>query len=341
MSNGKQTIKISLAPGGIVPVVHVSQYDTGRQVELHIDDTADGTCTIQGTRLDGAAVEQSASLDGQTITWTPKAEFTDKRGDVMCEAVFVSGNNRIGSGNFILRVEPAGADDDAPAAHSTVTIIEAGEYNVGPYDTASIDIQRGGSGTKEITENGVYNVEDYAKVDVDIPEPSEVGVITENGPYNVRRFKKVTVNVEGAGGPSTVAALIDDDTAGGSVSVDLGGTHIDKVSAYAFYQCAQLGEIILDAGEIGENAFKLSGITAATLKGCTKIYAGAFENSADFEELHITDVQNVPQLIDASALDGTAIADGNGYIYFPSDLVSTAKRSTNWSYYASMIQAEP
>ena len=73
-----QTKDISLTPGGVRPIVRVSQYDTDRTISLHLDDTAYGTCEIHGTRPDGAKVTQAVTVSSvtRTISWTPSADFT-------------------------------------------------------------------------------------------------------------------------------------------------------------------------------------------------------------------------------------------------------------------------
>jgi hypothetical protein len=193
-------------PGGVRPVVSVSQYDTGREITLSYDDYMyNSTVEIHGTRADGAGVTQAATMNmnNQTITWTPGEDFTAKPGDVICEAVFTSSGRRTGSANFILRVEPAGKDDAAPMAGSTVTITEPGTYNVAPYDEAIVE-GHVVAGTKFITDNGVFDVSDFARVSVDVEGivPTGTKHITENGTYDVTDFASASVDVEGGSEPT-------------------------------------------------------------------------------------------------------------------------------------------
>ena len=202
-----QTVYLSLTPGGIRPIVHVSQYDTDRDISLQLDDSASGTCTIQGTRPDGAGVEQAATFQGSTqvLSWTPNADFTDVCGDVLCEAVFVNNRDRIGSANFILRVEPAGKQDDAPGPYDTLTITEPGTYNCAPYAEVTVDVPEP-AGTLNVTENGVVDVSGYEKVQVSVPQPAGTMVVHEPGTYNVHDYKNVNVSIDLPEGSKRITA---------------------------------------------------------------------------------------------------------------------------------------
>ena len=191
-----QTKDISLTPGGVRPIVRVSQYDTDRTSSLHLDDTAYGTCEIHGTRPDGAKVTQAVTVSSvtRTISWTPSGDFTEVDGDVLAEAVFTSGSDRVGTANFILRVEPAGAKEDAPGPHDTLTVTAPGTYNVRPYAQVIVDIDAP-AGNVDVAENGTYDVSGKSTVRVAVPEPSGVAAITENGRYDVKDKAVAAVSV--------------------------------------------------------------------------------------------------------------------------------------------------
>ena len=191
-----QTKDISLTPGGVRPIVRVSQYDTDRTISLHLDDTAYGTCEIHGTRPDGAKVTQAVTVSSvtRTISWTPSGDFTEVDGDVLAEAVFTSGSDRVGTANFILRVEPAGAKEDAPGPHDTLTVTAPGTYNVRPYAQVIVDIDAP-AGNVDVAENGTYDVSGKSTVRVAVPEPSGVAAITENGRYDVKDKAVAAVSV--------------------------------------------------------------------------------------------------------------------------------------------------
>ena len=208
-----QTKDISLTPGGVRPIVRVSQYDTDRTISLHLDDTAYGTCEIHGTRPDGAKVTQAVTVSSvtRTISWTPSADFTEVDGDVLAEAVFTSGSDRVGTANFILRVEPAGAEADAPGPYDTLTVTAPGTYNVRPYAQVIVDIDAP-AGNVDVTENGVYDVSGKSTVRVAVPEPSGTAAITENGRYDVKDKAVAAVNVPVGVFPEGTAEITENGT---------------------------------------------------------------------------------------------------------------------------------
>ena len=208
-----QTKDISLTPGGVRPIVRVSQYDTDRTISLHLDDTAYGTCEIHGTRPDGAKVTQAVTVSSatRTISWTPSGDFTEVDGDVLAEAVFTSGSDRVGTANFILRVEPAGAKEDAPGPYDTLTVTAPGTYNVRPYAQVIVDIDAP-SGNLDVNANGVYSVEGKSTVRVAVPEPSGTAAITENGRYDVKDKAVAAVNVPVGVFPEGTAEITENGT---------------------------------------------------------------------------------------------------------------------------------
>ena len=190
-----QNIKLSLTPGIIRPIVTASQYDTARPVSLSYDDSITFTTVeIHGTRPDGAKVTQAVTASGLVISWTPSADFTAIEGDVLAEAVFLRSGSRVGTANFILRVEPAGAKADAPGPYDTLTVTAPGTYNVRPYAQVIVDIDAP-AGNVDVAENGVYDVSGKSTVRVAVPEPSGVAAITENGRYDVKDKAVAAVSV--------------------------------------------------------------------------------------------------------------------------------------------------
>lgn len=82
----------------------------------------------------------------------------------------------------------------------------------------------------------------------------------------------------------------------------------------------------------------LSSFKELTARGnVTNINANAFYGCTNFGKLAFPNVTAVPTLANSNAFTGTKIASGKGYIYFPDNLVDTAKSSSNWSTYANVI----
>ncbi len=217
--------EIPIIPGKIPPVIPCSQGDVNRKVTLQITgDTIPESARayIKGIRPDGAAVEQGVTYGtGYSvgmIVWQVDKLFAEIDGDVICEVYLEYGTELIGTQNFILRVEKAAFDPNAPTPWSSVTIREPGTYNVRPYGEVIVDMEAGPQpeGTIEIKENGTHDVAAYAAASVNVPqreEPSGVKDITVNGDYDVSEYAGAHVAVEGGITPT------------GSVTITENGTH--------------------------------------------------------------------------------------------------------------------
>lgn len=368
---------INMTPGGYTPVIHVSQGDDSRLVTLRLVDAPDGNAnySIKGRRPDGSAVSDTVSLDSTgLINWYIDSQFAEIEGDCICEVSAVSGSSRIGSQNFILRVEKATQAVDAPEPWSNVTITENGTYNVRPYAEATVNVEGGGgggvhpAGTRQITENGNYDVTNYANAAVNVPGPSGVKQITENGTHDVAAFaaaqvnvpssatgtKQITangtydvtsyaaaaVNVPSSGGEAAIADFVTAYESGDKGTLDLTAYPIDWMRDRCFLG-TRYSDIRLDVRHLSIYAISSNTVlTTCTLHGVTEIMNSAFRSCSALAELHITDITSVPTL-GSNVFTGTPIASGTGKIYVPASLVTAFQGATNWSTYAAVIEAEP
>ena len=316
------TYDISMTPGGYTPVVHVSQGDENRQVTLRLVDAPDSSAnySIKGMRPDGSAVSDTVSLDSTgLINWYIDSQFAEIEGDCICEVSAVSGSSRIGSQNFILRVEEAAQDVDAPEPWSNVTITENGTYNVRPYAEATVNVEGGGGG-------GVH--------------PAGTKQIAENGNYDVTSYAAAAVNVPSAGGAAAIADFVTAYDSGDQGTLDLTAYPIDWMRDRCFLG-TRYSDIRLDVRHLSIYAISTNTVlTTCTLHGVTEIMNSAFRSCSALAELHITDVTSVPTL-GTNVFTGTPIASGTGKIYVPASLVTAFQGATNWSTYASQIEAEP
>lgn len=132
----EQTIDLNLTPGGVLPVVHVSQYDSGYQINFRIFDGSqryeiptDVTVRLDMTKTDGQGVSVQASknnaIPSMCYVWLT-LQMTTCVGDNECELVFVHRDDerRIGTVNFILQVEQAGLRRDAIVSESQISIVQ-------------------------------------------------------------------------------------------------------------------------------------------------------------------------------------------------------------------------
>ena len=128
-----ETVLLDMTPGGITPIVYASQYDAGgRILAISLMDHGsphtipDGaTVQIRGTKRDGKGFAYTGKGDGSTVYFTLERQMTACAGDVICEVrITDAGGSIIGSGNLILRVEPAGLADDTDISATEIPAIE-------------------------------------------------------------------------------------------------------------------------------------------------------------------------------------------------------------------------
>lgn len=129
-----QTLKLNLIPGQVLPRVNASQYDAGTrtlQMLLYNGDQvfnmASGmSAFVQGTKPDRTGFQYSAtSTEGSNVvTLVVTQQMTVVSGEVTCELVIASGNDRIATVNFVLYVEPAALADDTVISETDLPLIE-------------------------------------------------------------------------------------------------------------------------------------------------------------------------------------------------------------------------
>lgn len=106
-----ETRNINIIPGGATTIVHVSQNDVGRTIELNVQDRTEwfdltgATVKIQGTKPSGLGYSLTGTVSGHTATFVTDNQMTDEHGSIASELKITRGNMVIGSANFILSVE--------------------------------------------------------------------------------------------------------------------------------------------------------------------------------------------------------------------------------------------
>jgi hypothetical protein len=129
-----QNTDLNIVPGGIIPVMHVSQYDVGRELKFVLYDgydTADittgTTVTIEGTKPDGHGFQYSGVLDqnAHTATFVTTEQMTVLAGAIECKLTLYLNSQRIGTALFILDVEKAGINDSTIISDTELPLIIA------------------------------------------------------------------------------------------------------------------------------------------------------------------------------------------------------------------------
>jgi len=128
-----QSINLNLVPGGVLPIINVSQYDKGSrtlQIVLFNGVTAyqipeGSSVTIQGTKADKTGFQYEVdSFSGNVVTTDIEQQMTVFPGDVAIELSIAKNGARLGTANFILRVEPAALADDTIISETELPLIE-------------------------------------------------------------------------------------------------------------------------------------------------------------------------------------------------------------------------
>ena len=108
-----QKTKLSMIPTGNTPVIHVNQGDIGDdRLIFDIGYSSSGSAVVQGTTPSGV-FSHSATIDGQTVVCDLYEDMTLHEGDVVAQIVLTEGADRIGSQDFILRVQEKTYDSTA------------------------------------------------------------------------------------------------------------------------------------------------------------------------------------------------------------------------------------
>lgn len=108
-----QTLNLDMIPGAVKPVVHVSQYDEGlRTLQFYLFNNGaaanvptDSVVTIEGLKPDGNVFCYECEYVGNLITADLTEQMSIVKGDVLTEIKITNGTDKIGSANFIIRVE--------------------------------------------------------------------------------------------------------------------------------------------------------------------------------------------------------------------------------------------
>ena len=110
----------------------------------------------------------------------------------------------------------------------------------------------------------------------------------------------------------------------------------------AFRSCTNLTikEIPIGVTALKTQSFmQCTSLTEITCKGnISSIDTEVFSGCSNLSKLVLPNITAVPTLTNVNALNNTPIANGNGYIYVPDNLVGQMKSATNWSTYANQIK---
>lgn len=128
-----QTTKLSMTPGGVLPVVHASQYDTGRLLTFNLYDgatpytiPAGSTVLVEGVKEDNHAFQYAVeSFSGNQVVVKLSQQMTAVAGPVECQIRVQSSTADLGTVNFILSVEEGPLNDSTVISDTDLPLIIA------------------------------------------------------------------------------------------------------------------------------------------------------------------------------------------------------------------------
>ena len=125
-----QSIKLNLVPGGVIPVINVSQYDVGRPLEFVLWDgkspatiEEDTVIDIRATKPDGHGFQYTCTWENNVVSVTTQIQMTVLSGSIECELHLEKNSTVIGTANFILEVEQAALRSDTDISETELPAI--------------------------------------------------------------------------------------------------------------------------------------------------------------------------------------------------------------------------
>ncbi len=127
-----QKIKLNLIPGGILPRIKASQYDTGARTLVfklfngskEFEIPTGSAVSIRGTKSDHTGFQYECEYSGSEVIAKITDQMTVSPGEVLSEIVITKDENRIATENFIFENEEAALKEDVPISHTDIPWIE-------------------------------------------------------------------------------------------------------------------------------------------------------------------------------------------------------------------------
>lgn len=142
-----QNYTISTVKVATPPKVKMSQYDYGmRTITFAVVDGSGAavdltgkTVTVEGTRIDGHAFATTCTVADNEATFVDTVDMTNAAGDHPAELVVRQNDERLGTMNFIISVEPAAMDEDASIDPEDQSLFEQLYAKVASGSPAAVD----------------------------------------------------------------------------------------------------------------------------------------------------------------------------------------------------------
>lgn len=206
-----QITKLNLIPGGIPPIVHVSQYDVGRPLAFELYDglsaatiEAGTVIDIRATKPDGTGFEYACTWLNNIVSIATQTQMTVCSGSIECELHLVKESQEIGTANFILEVEPSALRGDTIISETELPDIfdlaRSHEQAAAASAEAAATSATAAAQSADEAQNSADDSAEYARQSkswaVPSTDPNEHGTDTNNSKYWSNRAHEDYLNVE-------------------------------------------------------------------------------------------------------------------------------------------------
>lgn len=310
-----ERIKLNLIPSGVAPVVHVSQYDDGRNFGIDLFEgesvyVLDGTetLTVNVRKPDGHIVTEGVTNTGtSSLTVTTTEQMTAVKGTNLANLKIEKGSVTIATLNFLMAVEVDPLENGDPSEsfiHNLETQIAQAVSE--QYDSANVVFDPApttGHGTGfAVTSEGVKDYVDNAIGGLSIPE--ELNDLSDVNITSPTQGEALVFDADGNivnGTVSTVGNLddlSDVDTTGKAEGDSLryiGGewkakpttvemTQAEYDAIVDFTEYANTHIVITDAPNLNATASDIeysSGVTVADMLDCVDVSSDITRNTTN------------------------------------------------------------
>ena len=208
----EQTYRIDMIPDGAPVVVHVSQYDTAaRRLSFELYNggvayelPAGAVASIAGTKPDNTSFLYAMTVSGNIVSIDLQQQMALVAGDVPAEIQITEAEGKIGSANFIIRVERGPIDENSVISETDLPIFE---QLVSDAQEAASDAQTAADTASAILENTPkiiyinYTLNSGDAVTANTPIVVNISSLTSGKITNANQIKGISlVNAGGYGG---------------------------------------------------------------------------------------------------------------------------------------------
>lgn len=118
-----QDLVLDIVPGGVPPVIDVTQYDTAREIKITLSSrtsasfslSSEYTYELRGTRANKTGfidTDAVSMIDSRTLIFTTTGTMTSIAGECRCGILIFDGEEHIETINFIMQVHKSSLDLD-------------------------------------------------------------------------------------------------------------------------------------------------------------------------------------------------------------------------------------